>query len=157
MKTHRPLLAMVLFASVAIGAMVAAQTKRTTAVEPVRRTINLPGHTGTAAYSDAVLVGNTLYLSGKTGADAKTGKIPDDVEQEIRNILDWMKATLAAAGLTMDALVSVQVFCTDITLYDKFNAIWHGYFTKDLPARAFLGAGPLLHGARFEVQAIAVK
>jgi len=57
----------------------------------------------------------------------------------------------------MDDLVSVQVFCPDLSLYDKFNAVYRSYFTKDFPARAFIGSGPLLRGAHFEAQAIAVK
>ena len=59
--------------------------------------------------------------------------------------------------MTMDDLVSVQVFCSDVSLYGTFNDVYKGYFTKGFPARAFLGSGPLLFGARFEVQGIAVK
>lgn len=57
----------------------------------------------------------------------------------------------------MDDLVYVQVYCTDLSLYDKFNAAYRKYFGKDLPARAFLGAGSLLRNARFEMQAIAMR
>ena len=66
-------------------------------------------------------------------------------------------ATILPAGMTMDDLVSVQVFCSDVSLFDKFNGVYRGYFKKDFPARAFIGSGPLLRGARFEMQAIAVK
>jgi len=59
--------------------------------------------------------------------------------------------------MTMDDLVSVQVFCSDVALFGAFNDVYRGYFTKGFPARAFLGSGPLLSGARFEVQGIAVK
>ncbi len=122
-----------------------------------RRYFNPPNRPSTVPISDGVLVGNTLYLSGRLGTDPKTGRIPDDVEQEIRFILDGMKATLAQADMTMDNIVSVQVFCPDLSLYDKFNAVYRTYFNQNFPARAFLGSGPLLRGARFEVQAIAVK
>jgi enamine deaminase RidA (YjgF/YER057c/UK114 family) len=57
----------------------------------------------------------------------------------------------------MDDLVSVQVFCSDVSLYAGFNDIYKGYFTKGYPARAFIGSGALLSGGRFEVQGIAVK
>ena len=57
----------------------------------------------------------------------------------------------------VDDLVSVQVFCSDVSHYDSFNRVYRTYFTKEFPARAFLGSGPLLFGARFEVQGIAVK
>jgi enamine deaminase RidA (YjgF/YER057c/UK114 family) len=71
--------------------------------------------------------------------------------------MDRVKQNLEAAGMTMDDLVSVQVFCSDITLYDTFNKMYRTYFTKEFPARAFIGSGTLLRGGRFEVQGIAVK
>ena len=122
-----------------------------------RRHIVLPERKDSLPFSDGVLVGNTLYLAGKIGVDPATGKAPEDVEQEIRLVLDGVKKTLAEAGMTMDDLVSVQVFCPDLSLYDKFNEIYRTYFTKTFPARAFIGSGPLLRGGRFEVQAIAVR
>ena len=121
-----------------------------------RRYINVDRRAN-APYSQAVLAGNTLYLSGRTALDPKTGKVPAELEQEVRFILDGMKAQLEAAGMTMDDLVSVQVFCPDLTLYDQFNAIYRTYFKGDMPARAFIGSGPLLWGSRFEVQGIAVR
>jgi enamine deaminase RidA (YjgF/YER057c/UK114 family) len=104
-----------------------------------------------------VLVGDTLFLAGRIGTDPKTGKAPEDVEKEIHLLLDGMKTTLAAASMTMDDLVSVQVFCPDLSLYEKFNEIYRTYFTKNFPARAFIGSGPLLRGGHFEMQGIAVK
>jgi reactive intermediate/imine deaminase len=124
---------------------------------PARRYVNMPGRTVQAPFSDAVLVGDTLYLAGKIGIDPKTGKAAEPVDQEIKIVLDSVKSTLAEAGMTMDDLVSVQVFCPDLSLYDKFNAAYRAYFGKDVPARAFIGSGPLLRGGRFEVQGIAVR
>ena len=117
----------------------------------------LPGRADSLPFSDGVLVGNTLYLAGKIGIDPHTGKPPADADEEIRLLLDGIKATLAAADMTMDDLVSVQVFCPDLSLYDKFNEIYRTYFTKDFPARAFIGSGPLLRGGRFEMQGIALR
>ncbi len=122
-----------------------------------RRVINLPGRTVDAPFSDAVLAGDTLYLAGRIGLDPATGKPPADVEQEARLILDGFKTTLAQAGMTMDDLVSVQVFCSDVSLFGKFNGVYRTYFTKEFPARAFVGSGKLLFDAHFEMQAIAVK
>ena len=121
------------------------------------RHIMLPGRKDTLPYSDAVLAGNTLYLAGKIGIDPETGKPPAELDKEIHFLLDGIKAALKEADLTMDDLVSVQVFCPDLTLYDKFNEIYRTYFTKDFPARAFIGSGPLLRGGRFEMQGIAVR
>jgi 2-iminobutanoate/2-iminopropanoate deaminase len=122
-----------------------------------RRIINLPNRAGNLPFSDGVMVGNTLYLAGRLGTDPKTNQIPSDVEQEARFMLDSFKDVLAQAGMTMDDIVSVQVFCSDVALYDKFNAVYRTYYKKDFPARAFLGSGKLLRDAHFEMQAIAVK
>ena len=119
--------------------------------------IVLPTRKDTLPYSDGVLVGNTLYLAGRIGIDPETGKPPPELEKEIRLLLDGMKTTLAAANMTMDDLVTVQVFCPDLSLYEKFNEIYRTYFTKNFPARAFIGSGPLLRGGRFEAQGIAVR
>lgn len=122
-----------------------------------RRHIVLPSRTDTLPYSDGVLVGDTLFLAGRIGIDPQTGKPPEEVEKEIRLLLDGMKATLKEAGMTMDDLVSVQVFCPDLSLYEKFNEIYRTYFTKNFPARAFIGSGALLRGGHFEAQGIAVR
>ena len=121
------------------------------------RYINLPGRTDDRPYSNAVLAGDTLYLAGKIGSDPATEALPDTVQQEIRIILDSMKQRLEMVGMTMDDLVSVQVFCSDVSLFDEFNTIYRTYFKDHFPARAFIGAGQLLRGAHFEVKGIAVK
>ena len=108
-------------------------------------------------FSDAVWHGDTLYLSGHIGLDPKTGKPGATAEEEARLVLDGVKRTLEAAGLTMDDLVSVQIFCSDVSLFEQFNVVYRTYFKKEFPARAFLGSGPLLFGARFEVQGIAAR
>ncbi len=125
--------------------------------QSARRAINLPDKPIQAPFSNAILAGDTLYLAGSIGLDPKTGKAPDKIEDEVKLLLDGYKATLAAAGMTMDDLVYVQVFCTDLSYYDKFNAAYKSYFSKDFPARAFIGAGSLLRGGHFEMQAIAVR
>jgi len=127
-------------------------------VQPTRKVIKLPGGPVTAPFSDAILSGNTLYLAGRIGIDPKTGKVPEKIEDEIKILLDSEKEVLAAAGMTMDDLVYVQIACTDLSLFSKFNPIYASYFsTKDYPAREFIGAGSLLLGGHFELQAIAVK
>jgi len=108
-------------------------------------------------FSDGVLVGNTLYVAGHLGLDPKTGKPPASAEDEARFALDGIKEVVENAGMTMDDLVSVQVFCSDLSLYDTFNSVYRTYFHEPYPARAFLGSGPLLRGAKFEVLGIAVK
>lgn len=101
-------------------------------------------------FSGAVVVGDTAYLSGVLG----TG---DTAEAAAKSGLDSLQNSLKGAGLTMDDLVSVQIFCPNVADYDAFNKVYRTYFKSEFPARAFLGSGPLLRGAKFEIQGIAVK
>jgi reactive intermediate/imine deaminase len=107
-------------------------------------------------FSGAVLIGDTLYLSGTIGLD-DNNQVPDDPAEEARLVMNSIKANIEAAGMTMDDIVVIQVFCSDVVHYQAFNDVYRTFFTKEFPARAFLGAGTLLFNARFEVQGIAVK
>jgi 2-iminobutanoate/2-iminopropanoate deaminase len=127
-----------------------------TGVMPGRRVINLPDRLPGAAYSNAILVGDTLYISGNIGLDPKTGKPPEKIEDEIKLLLESYKNLLGQAGFTMNDLVYVQISSTDLSYYDKFNAIYKSYFTSDLPTREFIGVSSLLRGGHFEMQAIAI-
>lgn len=112
--------------------------------------------TATLPFSGGVRVGSTLYLSGTIGL-LPDQTVPGTAAEEARRVLDDIKATLAEAGMTMDDLVSVQVFCSDLSTYADFNRVYRTYFTRAYPARAFVGVAHLLFDARFEVQGIAVK
>ena len=107
-------------------------------------------------FSGAVLAGNTLYLSGMIGLDSNQ-QVPSTPEAEARLVLDNVRNSLEAAGMSMDDLVTVQVFCSDVAYYDAFNSVYRTYFQREFPVRAFLGVGTLLFDARFEVQGIAVR
>ena len=124
---------------------------------PGHRRLNLQGRSEDLPFSHAVLAGETLYLAGGIGIDPATGRAPGDVKREVTLLLDDMKAKLDLAGMSMDDLVSVQVFCSDLSLYDPFNAIYRTYFTRGFPARAFIGSGTLLFGGRFEILGVAIK
>ena len=108
-----------------------------------------------APFSGAVWVGNTFYVSGMLGLEG--GQVPETAEEEAANVLNSIKGVLESAGLTMDDLVVVQVFASDVGDYDAFNSVYRTYFTSEFPARAFLGSGTLLFGARFEVMGTAVR
>jgi hypothetical protein len=109
-------------------------------------------------FSDAVLVdGRTLYLSGRLGVFPGTTTVPDTAEEEVHLVMQEVGRVLALAGMTFDHLVQLQIFCSDVSLWERFNAVYRTYFNGPLPARAFLGSGPLLFGARFELIGIAVK
>ena len=116
-----------------------------------------PADAQSLPFSDAVLVGDTLYIAGHIGLDGKTGQAPADPEQEARRVMDGIKTTVEAAGLSMDEVVSVQIFCTDLKLYETFNAVYKTHFHGHYPARTFIGTDKLLCGGRYEVMGIAIK
>lgn len=147
MIRFNPVLRLGLFALLLCPALALAQR---TYINPA-----LAGNDGDAPFSSAVQVGDTLYLSGMLGLEG--GQVPDDPADEARNVLSAIQGTLEQAGMTMDDLVYVQIFCADVAHYDTFNAVYRDYFTREFPARAFVGAGTLLFNARFEIQAIAVR
>lgn len=108
-------------------------------------------------FSESVPAGDTLYVSGHIGLDPQTGKPAGTAEAEARLMMDAFRRTVENAGMRMDDLVSITIFCSDVGLYDEFNTVYRSYFSGRLPARAFIGSGALLFGARFEVQGIAVR
>ena len=122
-----------------------------------RRTVNLPKRPAGLPFSDAVLVGDSLYISGRIGIDPATGVVPPEIDQELRILFDGFSAVLAEAGMTWDELVWVQVFSPDLTLWERFNEEYVKHFRGEVPARAFLGSAPLLRNGRFEMMGIAVK
>jgi enamine deaminase RidA (YjgF/YER057c/UK114 family) len=119
--------------------------------------MRLPDRTDNTPYSNAVLVGDTLYLAGDIGIDPKTGAPPPKIEDEVRIVMESMKTRLEMVGMSMDDLVMVEVHCPDLLLYGQFNDVYRTYFDKHFPARAFLGSGPLLLGGHFEVTGVAVR
>ena len=119
--------------------------------------MNVPGRSDNNPYSNAVLVGDTLYLAGSIGIDPATGAPPPKIEDEVRIVMDGMKSRLEMAGMSMSDLVMVNVHCPDLSLYGPFNDVYRTYFDDHFPARAFLGSGPLLLNGHFEITGIAVK
>lgn len=122
-----------------------------------RRYINLPNRPVGLPFSDAVLVGDTLYISGRIGLDPATGEAPESIDAELDLLFDGFQAVLGEAGMTMDDLVWVQVYAPDVSLWQQFNAAYLKLFSREFPARAFLGSGTLLLKGRFEMLGIAVK
>jgi reactive intermediate/imine deaminase len=138
----------VLIAGLLFAVAASAQTDRTFLKSKLAAERHLP-------FSSGVRVGDTLYVAGTTVDPSKVsaGLSP---EQEASEVMEQVKQTVEQAGMTMDDVVSVQVFCTDLTHYDAFNEVYRKYFREDFPARTFVGVAKLLFGARFEVNAVAV-
>ena len=107
-------------------------------------------------FSNGVMAGGAFYVAGHIGVDPATGKAGSDADTEAKLVLDAVKQTLEKGGLKMSDLVSVTIYCTDLSLYDKFNAVYKTYFTGKFPARAFIGVGSLVRGAHFEIAGVAV-
>ena len=138
-----------------VGFVVGVTCLATTTAQSSRRYVNPrsasnPANATQPPFSGAVVVGDTAYLSGVLGSG-------DTADAAATAGLNSLQTTLKAAGMTMDDLVSVQVFCPDVANYDAFNKVYRALFKQEFPARAFIGSGPLLQGAKFEIQGIAVK
>ena len=107
-------------------------------------------------FSSGVLVGNTLYIAGTTGVDPNSkGRI--SATEEARLVMNQVKRLIEKSGMTMDDIVSMQVFCTDLRDYGAFNSVYKTYFHGHYPARTFVGVANLLFGARYEVNGVAIR
>jgi reactive intermediate/imine deaminase len=116
-------------------------------------TPNAPAAIGT--YSQAVRVGNTVYLSGQIPLDPATMQlVSGDIDAEIRRVFDNLKAVATAAGGKLDDAVKVTVFLTDLAHFGRVNEIMATYFQQPYPARAAVGVAALPRGARVEVECI---
>lgn len=121
--------------------------------------INLGQRRTGLPFSDAVKVQGRemVYLSGRIGFVPGTTDIPADPAEEARYLMEGVMAVLKEAGMTVEDLVFVQIFTPNVGLFDTFNGVYVTYFGDKFPARAFLGSGPLLFGAQFELLAVAAK
>ena len=106
-------------------------------------------------YSQAVKVGNTVYLSGQIPLDPATMQlVGGDIDAEIRRVFDNLKAVAVAAGGSLNDAVKVNVFLTDLANFSRVNEIMATYFRQPYPARAAVGVAALPRGARVEVECI---
>jgi 2-iminobutanoate/2-iminopropanoate deaminase len=103
-------------------------------------------------FNAAVLVDGTLYVSGQIGRDLKTQKVPEDFEAEVRQVLDNIGLILREAKMTYADVVAVQVYLTDMDLFQKMNGVYTAYFKTDRPSRTTVGVARLAApGARIEI------
>jgi len=109
-------------------------------------------------YSQAVRVGDRLYLSGQLGLDPATGKLAGEgFEAQARQALENQKAILETAGFSLKDVVQCQVFVIDMNNYPTFNAIYKEYFDKDFPARAVLEVSRIPADGLVEIMMVAVR
>ena len=106
-------------------------------------------------YSQATRTGNLVFLSGQTPLDPATGNLVEgDIAVQARQAFDNIKAVVAAAGGTMDDIVRVGLYLTDLSQFGEVNAVMAEYFSQPYPARSTIEVSALPRGARCEVDAV---
>ncbi|MCJ7856500.1 Rid family detoxifying hydrolase [Lachnospiraceae bacterium NSJ-143] len=112
----------------------------------------------TAPYSQAVKVGNIVYLAGACGDDPETDQIVGngDIKIETKYALENIKAAVEAAGGTLENIVKMNVFVKDIKMMKDFNEVYKTYFPVDPPARIAMQITDLAGGANLEIDGVAI-
>jgi len=117
---------------------------------------DLPLRAG-APYSQGVMAGDLLFLSGNIGQDPATSKVPTAFADEARQALDNLGRVLKAAGLGWEDVVKVNVYVKDMARYEEFNGLYTRALPSPYPARTFLAVADIPGGGQVEVEAVAVK
>ena len=107
-------------------------------------------------YSQAVKVGDTVYLSGQIGLDPQTMQLVEGIDAQIVRVFDNLKAVAEAAGGSLADVVKLNVFLTDLGNFAKVNETMATYFSEPYPARAAVGVASLPRGALVEADAVMV-
>ncbi len=123
-----------------------------------RKTIHTPdAPQAIGTYSQAVQVGDTVYLSGQIPLDPATMELVDGpVEAQIRRVFDNLRAVAEAAGGGLADVVKLNVFLTDLGHFPVVNSVMAEYFSEPYPARAAIGVAELPKGAAVEMDAVLV-
>lgn len=120
----------------------------------VIHTAQAPAAIGT--YSQAISINNTVYLSGQIGLDPYTMELVDGIEAQIRRVFDNVKAVCEASNGTLENIVKLNIYLTDLSHFQLVNQIMGEYFAQPYPARAALGVASLPKGALVEMDGIVV-
>ena len=108
-------------------------------------------------YSQAVRAGNTVYFSGQIPLDPATGNLVDgDIAAQARRAFDNLKAVAEAADGSLDRIVRLGLYLTDLSQFAAVNAVMQDYFAAPYPARSTIEVSGLPKGAAFEVDAVMV-
>lgn len=110
-------------------------------------------------YSQAVLIGSTLYTSGQIALNPQTMELVlDDIETETQQVMENMKAVLEAAGMTFENVVKTTIFIMDMGDFARINSVYASYFDEsNAPARETVQVAGLPKGVNVEISMIAVK
>ena len=115
-------------------------------------TPSAPAAIGT--YSQAVRVGDTVYLSGQIGLDPASGHLVEGIDAQVLRVFENLKAVADAAGGSLADVVKLNVFLTDLAHFAKVNEAMARYFSQPFPARAAVGVKELPRGALVEADAV---
>jgi reactive intermediate/imine deaminase len=107
-------------------------------------------------YSQAVRVGNTVYLSGQIGLDPATMQMVEGIEAQVHRVFSNLKAVAEASGGSLSDVVKLNIFLTDLGNFALVNTIMAEYFTQPYPARAAVGVASLPRGALVEADGVLV-
>ena len=118
------------------------------------QTQGAPAAIGT--YSQAVKVGNTVYLSGQIGLDPVTMQMVDGIEAQVHRVFTNLKAVAEAAGGSLNDVVKLNIFLTDLSHFTLVNTIMAEYFSQPYPARAAVGVASLPRAALVEADGVMV-
>jgi reactive intermediate/imine deaminase len=118
----------------------------------VIQTPDAPAAIGT--YSQAVRVDNTVYLSGQIGLDPNTMQMVEGVEAQIHRVFQNLRAVADAAGSSLDDVVKLNIYLTDLAHFAKVNEIMATYFHQPYPARAAVGVASLPRNALVEADGV---
>jgi reactive intermediate/imine deaminase len=118
----------------------------------VIQTPDAPAAIGT--YSQAVRVDNTVYLSGQIGLDPNTMMLVEGIEAQVHRVFQNLRAVADAAGSSLDDVVKLNIYLTDLAHFGKVNEIMATYFHQPYPARAAVGVASLPRGALVEADGV---
>ncbi len=107
-------------------------------------------------YSQAVQVGNTVYMSGQIGLDPVSMSMVEGIDAQIERVFQNLKAVAEAAGTTLNAATKVNIYLTDLSNFAKVNEAMTRFFAQPFPARAAVGVKELPRGALVEADAVLV-
>lgn len=107
-------------------------------------------------YSQAVVAGNLVFVSGQIPVDPATGNIPEDIVDQARQALTNLGEVLRASGSGLDKAVKVTVFITDISAFGKVNEVYAEFFKEPYPSRSCVEVSKLPKGVKIEIDAIGV-
>ena len=105
-------------------------------------------------YSQAVKVGNTVYLSGQIGLEPASMQMVDGIEAQVHRVFTNLKAVAEASGWSLADVVKLNIFLTDLSNFALVNTIMAEYFTQPYPARAAVGVASLPRGALVEADGV---